>query len=93
MKQIIMVSMVLALSGFAYANHEPGHDGTESKKAEAQEVNMACSEEAKTAQCGDEKVGTGLLKCLHAYKKAHKKDFKFSEGCKSAMKSLKKAKK
>jgi hypothetical protein len=45
----------------------------------------ACSAEAQTAGCGGEVVGKGLLKCLHAYKKANK-GFKFSPGCKTAMK-------
>ena len=50
-------------------------------------VNSACASESATAKCGDEKVGTGLLKCLHAYKKANK-DFKFSDSCKASMKKL-----
>ncbi|MGZ3703582.1 MAG: hypothetical protein ACXWSD_17625, partial [Bdellovibrionota bacterium] len=45
----------------------------------------ACTAEAQTAGCGSEQVGTGLLKCIHAYKKAHKKDFKLSDGCKAAL--------
>ncbi len=56
-------------------------------KADAQAVNAACTQDAATAGCGSETVGKGLLKCLHAYHKANK-DFKFSEGCKSAMKTL-----
>jgi hypothetical protein len=60
----------------------------ESKSADAQAVDQACTQEAQTASCGSEKVGTGLLKCLHAYKKEHKKDFKISDGCKTAMKTL-----
>jgi hypothetical protein len=48
-------------------------------------INTACASDSSTAGCGNEKVGTGLLKCLHAYKKAHK-DFKFSDDCKKAMK-------
>lgn len=61
----------------------------EALKAERDAVASACSAEAKTANCGEEKVGTGLLKCMHGYKKEHKKDFKFSDGCKAAMKKLK----
>jgi hypothetical protein len=53
-------------------------------QADNDAINSACATEAQTASCGADKVGTGLLKCLHAYKKAHK-DFKFSDGCKSAM--------
>ncbi len=50
-------------------------------------VKSNCSSEAKTAGCGDEAVGKGLLKCLHSYKKSHS-GFKFSEGCQSSMKKL-----
>ena len=56
-------------------------------KADREAVNAACTQESSAAGCGTEKVGTGLLKCLHAYKKVHK-DFNFSDGCKSAMKTL-----
>jgi hypothetical protein len=54
-------------------------------KADNQTIDSACSGDAQTAGCGSEVVGKGLLKCLHAYKKAHK-DFKLSDGCKAAMK-------
>jgi hypothetical protein len=59
----------------------------EATNPEAQAVDSACTTEAATAGCGNEKVGTGLMKCIHAYKQAHKKDFKISDGCKSAMHS------
>lgn len=51
-------------------------------------VNSACQDEAKSANCGDKVVGRGLLKCIHSHKKASS-DFKISDGCKAAMKSLK----
>jgi hypothetical protein len=54
-------------------------------KADNQSIDTACSADAQTAGCGTEKVGGGLLKCLHAYKKANK-TFKFSDACKAAMK-------
>jgi hypothetical protein len=60
----------------------------ESKKPDALAVDLACTQEAQTASCGNQKVRTGLLKCIHAYKKEHKKDFKISDGCKSALKTL-----
>jgi hypothetical protein len=50
-------------------------------------VNSACTAESTTAGCGSEQVGTGLLKCIHAYKKANK-GFKVSDGCKTAMKQM-----
>ena len=80
MKSLLTLSLLLSLtSGFA----------GEAKSAGAQAVNNACAEDAKLAGCEGEKVGTGLLKCLHAYKKSHKQEFKLSEGCKESMKSLK----
>lgn len=59
----------------------------ESKQPDAQAVDSACTQESKTASCGNEKVGTGLLKCIHTYKKEHK-DFKIGDGCKAALKTL-----
>jgi hypothetical protein len=53
--------------------------------ADNQAINSACSADAQTAGCGGEVVGKGLLKCLHAYKKANPK-FKFGTECKTAMK-------
>lgn len=78
MNKLLMIALVLT-SSTIFAG--------ESKKPDAVAVDNACTEEAKTANCGEEKVGTGLLKCLHAYKKDHK-DFKPSEGCKTALKQL-----
>jgi hypothetical protein len=57
-----------------------------SKNANALAIDAACTAEASTAGCGDKKVGTGLLKCIHAYKREHRKEFKISDGCKDAMK-------
>lgn len=59
-------------------------------EADRAAVNSACSAEASTANCGDQKVGSGLLKCIQAHKKSNK-DFKISDSCKASMKSLKKA--
>jgi uncharacterized protein YfiM (DUF2279 family) len=56
-------------------------------KEDAAQVNTACSADAATAGCGTEVVGKGLLKCLHAYKKANK-GFKFSESCKASLKQI-----
>lgn len=60
----------------------------EELKTDREAINNSCMAEATTAGCGSEKVGTGLIKCIHAYKQAHKKDFKLSDGCKSAMQKL-----
>jgi len=61
-------------------------------KADAQAVDSACTADASKAGCGNEKVGTGLMKCLHAYKEAHK-DFKISDGCHDSMRKMHEAKK
>ena len=66
------------------------HAEGEAKAPEAQAVNAACAQDSAKAGCGNEKVGTGLLKCLKAYKQANK-EYKFSEECKSAMKTMRSA--
>ena len=80
MKKIILVSFLFSILS---ANSFAG----ENKSADAQAVDSACSQDSATAGCGSEKVGTGMLKCMHAYKKEHH-EFKFSDGCKSAMKTI-----
>jgi len=55
--------------------------------ADAKTVDNACQAEAQTAGCGQEVVGKGLLKCIGAYRKAHK-DFKVSDGCRASIKKL-----
>ena len=72
---------MMSVASFAYA------EGHEMKGADAQAIDTACATDAATANCGTEKVGTGLLKCLHAYKKANE-SFKFSAGCKAAMQKM-----
>jgi hypothetical protein len=59
----------------------------EELKMDRDAVNSSCTNEAATAGCGSEQVGTGLLKCIHAYKQTHK-EFKVSDGCKTAMHKL-----
>lgn len=54
----------------------------ESKRESAQAVNAACA--AEVPECSSKKVGKGLKKCIHEYKKAHK-EFKISDSCKAAM--------
>lgn len=79
-----MKSVALALS-FTLISSVAMAAGHEAKGPDAQAIDSACTSDAATAGCGSEKVGTGLLKCLWGYKKEHK-DFKFSDGCKTAMK-------
>jgi hypothetical protein len=54
---------------------------------DAKAINSACQADGATAGCGQEVVGKGLLKCIGAYRKAHK-DFKVSDGCHAAIKKL-----
>lgn len=77
LKLVSVLIMSLGLSVVANADMKSDKEG----------VAAACTQDSATAGCGSEVVGKGLLKCLHEYKKAHK-EYKFSEGCKSAMKTL-----
>ncbi len=73
----VLALSMCTTSAFATGKVATGQD--------AQDVDKACVADAQTAGCGSEQVGTGLMKCIHAYKKAHKKEFTISEGCKAAM--------
>ena len=82
MKSTFKAFSVLALvfaSSAAYAAPDAAIQSDDSA------INTACSTDAQTASCTGEVVGKGLLKCLHAYKKANPK-YKFSDSCKAAMK-------
>jgi hypothetical protein len=50
-------------------------------------VNTACTTEATTASCGSETAGHGLVKCIHAYKKANP-SFQISATCHAAIKTF-----
>ncbi len=85
MNQLKIMTVMLALfvsspSAFAAPDATMAADRTN--------VDNACTTEAQTAGCGAEKVGTGLMKCIHAYKKANKKTFQISPGCKTAMQQI-----
>jgi len=54
-------------------------------QSDAQNINTACSIEAKTAGCTGEIVGKGLMRCLYNYRMANK-TFNFSDGCMAAIK-------
>jgi len=81
MKTIVLAVSLLSVSSVFAA------DAT--MKADAQSIDTACTADAATASCtGPEaKVGTGLLKCLHAYKKANHA-YKFTPSCKAAMEQM-----
>lgn len=83
-KTLLIISAVLVTS-FSFAENT---DLETQKNA----VNSACADEAVKANCGEQKVGSGLLKCIHSHKKANR-DFKISESCKEAMKHLKEERK
>jgi len=72
-----LVILFVAFSSVAFAN-DPA------KKANNAAINTACAADGKMADCGDKQVGTGLLRCLHDYKKSHK-EFALSAGCKEAI--------
>ncbi len=82
MKALLVTAALLAISVNAQAEGGKGQ-----MKADAQAIDNACKSDASNTGCGGEVVGKGLLKCMHAYKQAHK-EYKFSEGCRDAMKQM-----
>ncbi len=81
-KMLLLLSLTLSVSTLsprAFAEGKP------SQNPDALAIDQACVADAQTAGCGSEQVGTGLLKCIHAYKRGHRKEFKVSDGCKAAM--------
>jgi len=78
MKKILVVLSIL-LSSMAHSQV--------AKMASAQAINTVCTQEAETAKCGNDKVGSGLLNCLHDYKKANK-DFVITDSCEASLKQL-----
>ena len=79
----MLFAATLAFSFSAVANAE--EKGL--LKEDAQVINAACQPEAAATGCGGKVVGKGLLKCMGAYKKTHR-DFRFSPGCRDAMKRM-----
>lgn len=77
--KIILSAFILSTLSFAQA--------AESQMASAQAVNTVCTEEAEVAKCGNDKVGTGLIKCLRDHKRANK-GFKISDSCEASLKQL-----
>ena len=89
MKKALAI-IVIAASGMAFAgNHGGGHKAEHKAKAAEHKaaIATACTAEAEKSGCAGKEVGGGLMKCIHAFKKANK-DFEISEGCKSSVKSL-----
>jgi hypothetical protein len=81
------MKIILALA-FLIVNSHSAFSADATMTADRNSVNSACTAEAQTAGCGNEVVGKGLLKCISAYKKANKKTFQISAGCKTAMEQL-----
>lgn len=81
-KLALAVVIALGIQSAALAAAPTAQD-----KADASMINSACTQDAQTAGCSGEVVGKGLLKCLHGYKEANK-SFKFSPGCRSAIKQF-----
>lgn len=93
MKKILM-ALVLTSSVSAFAVEssnidKPKADPTKKEllHEDRTQVNNSCSAESTTAGCEDKKVGSGLLKCIHEYKKKNK-EFKVSEACEVSLKKL-----
>jgi hypothetical protein len=83
------MSKVMSLLAVGFAiSASPVFAADQAMQADAQGIDSACQADAATAGCGNEVVGKGLLKCLHAYKKANEKTFHFSDSCKAAMKKM-----
>ena len=83
----ILVCLVAALLVAALQLSAQTSSGQKPLPGDKTAVNHACKTEAATEGCGNETVGHGLLKCIHAYKKAHP-DFKIGQGCRQAMQHL-----
>ncbi len=81
------VVFAFCIQSAAYAAKPTAQD-----KADATNINSACTQDAAATGCTGMVVGKGLLKCMHQYKKQNKA-FKFSAGCKAAMKELRDDKK
>lgn len=90
-KLLLTVSALILSSSLSFADiaaPPPDHKGKEEHKAEMkahmEQVKAACSADVAATGCKGE--GREVMKCVHEYKKTNK-DFKFSEGCREAMKA------
>ena len=79
MLKFIVLGLALSLTApTAFGQNKP------LQTPDALTIDSACATESKAAGCGNEKVGTGLLKCMFHYKKTHK-DFSYSPACQNAI--------
>jgi len=82
MKTISKVLMITLLTVSAFSAYAAPDAAIQ---ADNTAIDSACATDAKTAGCGTEVVGKGLLICLHKYKKANP-TYKFTDSCKAALK-------
>lgn len=75
-KHVVFALLAMSATSFAVSADETMHT----------KVRTACATEIKTAGCEEKKLGEGLLKCVHEYKREHK-DFTISAECKEAAKA------
>jgi hypothetical protein len=82
-----VASLLIPLASFAVdpmGSEELGKAHSPQIDADNQAIFKDCFSDSKTAGCGNEKVGHGLLSCLQAYKAANP-SFIFSDSCKKSM--------
>lgn len=80
-KMSVLCALAITAATSAFAEDKVSKDPT--VEGDRAAINQACAADAQTAGCSGMTAGHGLMKCLHAYKKAHK-DFKISDSCKAA---------
>lgn len=77
----VVIAFGIPSAAFAARPTAPG-------KAEAAQINSACSADAKKTGCSGMVAGKGLQKCMQKYQKANR-SFQYSLKCDAAMKELK----
>lgn len=91
MKFTTVLLVLTAVSTMAMANDPAANPKKAELRQKMQEAKVAaqtaCASDAAAAGCTGKEIGTGLMKCIHEYKKAHK-DFAVSEQCKNSTKEL-----
>ena len=85
MRKIISVTIVAAAVGLFTAQAVIAAPNP-TLKADRQAINSACAADGQAAGCAGKEFGTGLLKCIWHYKRANRKTYKVSQGCRSATK-------
>lgn len=78
MKLILTTLLISILSLLTTTAHAT------SLKADKENIDSVCQSDARMANCQNLQAGSGLLKCLHAYKKVHK-NFQLSDVCNAAI--------